>query len=597
MINKFKLYLPIFLFLISTSVFAETFDESKEISTDTEEQQKFNENNITLTIESGATLSRNGSMVIHVNSKTNATVIVESGATVTSLGATSSNAIQGKTQSGLTVTNSGTISAGSSKAINLMDATNSTITNNHGAVIKSNTNTVTFTENSGEPDNVTITNSGEIYAEEVTTDNSSNNAIKSETGTNNITITNNANGHIYNNNNASTALNGSTVFIGALSKGTLTNSGKIENKAGVDAFALGIDGKGNIITLKDGGRIIGKINIKGEEHTIKVQHGAGQSYYYPTHGTGTYSLEDLDGNQIVKGSIGSVSQNSSENIDEQLGYRSLNIRKTLNRYKISDSFNQGVTWADTYASYSKREENIGRLAMGYGMSSAAINIIRPLNNKNIILNYETSKQDFNKNHEVKKDSVLAGTSFKGKNNINSFILAGVSRHNSKRNILTNTTASGDLDLRDNYSSYEFHFGSKFENDLIPALGINASHSYTPKHSESQFYNWDKKHVTNVSLDLSDNYNLINKENSKLILSWILDGRKMFLGKSQTYSVNGSEAKFFQNDNLTEEATLSLGINYEKKLLNTGKLLISFDGQKSSQDVNSINANISYVIQM
>ena len=72
---------------------------------------------------------------------------------------------------------------------------------------------------------------------------------------------------------------------------------------------------------------------------------------------------------------------------------------------------------------------------------------------------------------------------------------------------------------------------------------------------------------------------------------------MFLGKSQTYSVNGSEAKFFQNDNLTEEATLSLGINYEKKLLNTGKLLISFDGQKSSQDVNSINANISYVIQM
>ena len=73
------------------------------------------------------------------------------------------------------------------------------------------------------------------------------------------------------------------------------------------------------------------------------------------------------------------------------------------------------------------------------MSSAAINIIRPLNNKNIILNYETSKQDFNKNHEVKKDSVLAGTSFKGKNNINSFILAGVSRHNSKRNILTNTT--------------------------------------------------------------------------------------------------------------------------------------------------------------
>ena len=124
-----------------------------------------------------------------------------------------------------------------------------------------------------------------------------------------------------------------------------------------------------------------------------------------------------------------------------------------------------------------------------------------------------------------------------------------------------------------------------------------SHSYTPKHSESQFYKWDKKHVTNLSLDLSDNYNLINSGKSKLILSWILDGRKMFFGKSQAYSINGSEEKFFQNDNLTEEATLSLGINYEKKLLKSGKLLISFDGQQSSQDVTAINANVAYVLQM
>ena len=599
MINKFKIYLPIFTFLISTSAFAVNFSSDKTINTDTVEQQKFNDTDLTLTIKSGKTLSRNGSMVIHVNSKNNSTIIVESDANVFSIGSSSSNAIQGKTQTGLTVTNFGTISAGSSKAINLMDAINSTVTNNDGAVIKSNTNTVTFTQNSvAEPDNATITNSGEIFAGAVTTNGSANNAVKAESDTNNITITNNATGYIHNNNNASSALNGSTIFIGAVSKGTLTNSGKIENKAGVDAFVLGVAGKGNTITLKDGGRIIGKININGEEHTIKVQHGAGQSYYYPTFGTGEYKLEDLDGNQIVKGSIGSVSQNGSENIDEQLGYRSLNLRKTLNRYKISESYNQQATWADTYASYSKRNENTGRLAMGYGMSSAAINIIRPLNDKNLILNYESSKQDFNKNHGIKKDSVLAGVSFEDKkNNNDTFILAGASRHNSKRNILTNTTASGDLDLIDNYSSYEFHFGNKFENDLAPALGINVSHSYTPKHSESQFYKWDKKHVTNLSLDLSDNYNLINSGNSKLIFSWILDGRKMFFGKSQAYSINGSEEKFFQNDNLTEEATLSLGINYEKKLLKSGKLLISFDGQQSSQDVTAINANVAYVLQM
>ena len=87
-----------------------------------------------------------------------------SGSTVTS---TSHNAIQGKTQSGLTVTNSGTINAGGSKAINLLNATNSIITNNTGGIIKSNTNTITVTAtNDNDANNVTINNSGEIYAYE-----------------------------------------------------------------------------------------------------------------------------------------------------------------------------------------------------------------------------------------------------------------------------------------------------------------------------------------------------------------------------------------------------------------------------------------------
>ena len=203
MINKFKIYLPIFTFLISTSAFAVNFSSDKTINTDTVEQQKFNDTDLTLTIKSGKTLSRNGSMVIHVNSKNNSTIIVESDANVFSIGSSSSNAIQGKTQTGLTVTNFGTISAGSSKAINLMDAINSTVTNNDGAVIKSNTNTVTFTQNSvAEPDNATITNSGEIFAGAVTTNGSANNAVKAESDTNNITITNNATGYIHNNNNA-----------------------------------------------------------------------------------------------------------------------------------------------------------------------------------------------------------------------------------------------------------------------------------------------------------------------------------------------------------------------------------------------------------
>ena len=43
-----------------------------------------------------------------------------------------------------------------------------------------------------------------------------------------------------------------------------------------------------------------------ERNKLRIQHGAGQSYYYETEGT--FDLEDLDGNIIVKGSAGSVGQ-------------------------------------------------------------------------------------------------------------------------------------------------------------------------------------------------------------------------------------------------------------------------------------------------
>ena len=44
---------------------------------------------------------------------------------------------------------------------------------------------------------------------------------------------------------------------------------------------LSTDGStGATLILKDSGIVIGKINITGSGHTIKVNHGMGQSYYY-----------------------------------------------------------------------------------------------------------------------------------------------------------------------------------------------------------------------------------------------------------------------------------------------------------------------------
>ena len=71
----------------------------------------------------------------------------------------------------------------------------------------------------------------------------------------------------------------------------------------------------------------------------------GQSYYYDTTGGGSDDLEDLDGNVIVEGSAGSVGQGGNEILDEQLGHKSINLRKSIAKFKRSEQYsNQNYTW-------------------------------------------------------------------------------------------------------------------------------------------------------------------------------------------------------------------------------------------------------------
>ena len=71
----------------------------------------------------------------------------------------------GRELSGLTVVNSGTIEATSSKAIQLQDAQGATITNKSGGIIFARTNAIVQQEASGGEDatGTTINNAGTIY--------------------------------------------------------------------------------------------------------------------------------------------------------------------------------------------------------------------------------------------------------------------------------------------------------------------------------------------------------------------------------------------------------------------------------------------------
>ena len=229
-----------------------------------------------------------------------------------------SNAIMGRETDSLTVINSGTIEATSSKAIQLRDSQNATITNKSGGTIFANTNAI-VQQSAGTEDaeNTTITNAGTIYSV-------NDRAIYFYDGATDATITNQKGGIIYN--TASDA----TVQIDTSS--TLSNSGTIDNRDSPSNIGIAIVGNNNTVTLKDGGILVGTIDAGSTTgNTLKFQHGVGQGYYYETEGS--FTLQDLDGNQVVKGSAGSVGQGGNETLDEILSYKSFNIRNFLNKHK------------------------------------------------------------------------------------------------------------------------------------------------------------------------------------------------------------------------------------------------------------------------
>ena len=536
----------------------------------------------TFTIRSGGTLEADLNNIVRGyiaagNEIDNATVIVESGGVIKG----KSNAIMGRELSGLIVVNSGTIEATSSKAIQLQDAQGATITNKSGGIIFAKTNAIVQQEASGGEDatGTTINNAGTIYGVD-------NRAIYFYGGATNATVTNESGGILYNESTEA------TVQIDTNS--TLVNSGTIDNRNSPSNAGIAIVGNDNTITLKDKSILVGTIDAGSTTgNTLKFQHGMGQGYYYKT--SGDFTLQDLDGNQVVKGSAGSVGQGASETLDELLSYKSINLRNFFNEYKKLD--NQDA-WGETYVSNLKRDAHTNNLALEYDLTNFGVNLINKIDNANFVIAFEGGRQDFVKDHKIDYQNISAGIYLPQKDNpyfnLDLFILGGITLKDGERTILTNTTTSGKLTIDSDYETYEIHTGIKKNNlSSIPDFGLAASYSMTPSYDESKYFSWTDRDVGNLSVFFEDDYNLINSKDSKLFLGWTLDIRKMMGNKKQVYSINGTSATYKQHNNLTNEISLIANMGYEKKFSDKSKILFSLDAKNTNRYTKSVGANISF----
>ena len=585
-----KIILILLFFLIfSNKLYAEDIDEDKTYSSDdSSTQYDFTADNVGVTVTNNITLSRSQKLFTFDDAeRTGNTITVNSGSTITT--ETNGNTIF-TDGADLTIINSGTIStlANKSKAINVSKSDGVSITNNSGGVITTGGNTILGNASTGA-DNTTIVNSGQIISTNTAASSSAIIFADNDTGT---TITNNLGGEITSKGNKG------TIIVGVSS--TITNSGTIKNNKSVDKNVIQLKGNNNTITLKDEGIVVGMIKAASGTtgNTLKLNHGVGKSYYYDT--SGTFTLEDLDGNQVVKGSAGSVGQGGSEILDELLGTKSLNIRQSLSKYKnAEEDLKENQSWGEINLSTFKRKQNNQNLSLGFNSADLTINLMYPDHGKDFILSLGNGSQKFTKDYGVNRDSLHTGFFFRDHPILNkfgdeSFILGGVNLKISEREILTNTTSSGKLSITDNFETYDLIIGTKINNDfIIPNIGATLGLSYTPSHNESNYYSWDKKKVSNLSIYLDDDYKLNLGKNYQLNLGWILDARQMVLGKEQDYEISGTSASYSQDTDLTKELTLATNLGFDKKISDQHFFKFYLDSTISTQELASFSGNFAY----
>ena len=573
------------------SSFGANVGEDTTFSSDATAQQIVTADDVDIIITNNSSITRTGQKAIKNSDAetTGTTLTIHSGSAVTSTG---NNTIS--TEGGdFTITNSGTIQAlgnsgSNSKTINLSGSDGVSITNNSGGIITSPGHTILGSSGSGA-DNTTIENSGQITSINTSSSSSAIIVADNDTGT---TITNNSGGEITSKGSKA------TIVLGVSS--TLTNSGTIKNNKSVDNNSIQLKGNNNTITLKDSGVVVGVIKAKDGTtgNTLKLNHGVGKSYYYNT--SGDFTLQDLDGNQVVNGSAGSVGQGGSEILDEVLGRKSLNLRQSLSRYKnAEENLGKVRSWGEINFSSFKKKQNNQNLSLGLNSADLSINLMYPNQDKDLILSLGNGNQKFTKDHNIHRYSIHSGFLFKDNPILNkfgdeSFILGGINLKTSEREILTNTRSSGKLSIGDNYETYDLLAGTKINNDfLMPNIGATVGLSYTPSHNESHYYGWDNKVVSNLSVYLDDSYKLNLGKNYQINLGWIVDVRKMVLGKDQDYEINGTAANYSQDVDTTQEVTLATNLGFDKKISDNHFFKFNIDSTISTQELTSFSGNFAY----
>jgi len=571
----------------------DTLVTNTTINDNTGNQQTLNANNLTLINNATIEDTETSISVRSADNLSGVTVINNVGGVIKQGGSFNST-LKAERNTNFTLINSGTISAGESnggQAISIKLTVDAVITNNAGGIITTNKNAIRCTFSCTNP---TINNSGTITARKE-------GVIRLDKSTG-MVVNNNVGGVIHGEGTEQLHI----VQIGT--NGTLTNSGTIKRIFdGAPSLATGstaiiYQGDNGTVLLKDEGIVVGTIRsndlVTGSK--LQIDHGYGRSYMY--HTLGELELADLSGNRIVKGSATAVGMGAQETVDELLGLRAYNLRATLKRYADAPHSKAQI---EPFAYVSHRDR--GRTTLRYDNYAAGTSFIYPVvpDKLNLILTLERNKLRLDEGHDVTKNSFLIGVNTNNFMELaewkaSGFVAGGWSWHDSSRDVLTNTVLTGIADVSADYESAEAITGISFShtydqkaNELISNtwetdLGLTFSFSHTPSYSESQFFTWEERNLTQLSIHIGEQLTSMLGDKVQFRLGGEFEHRSVIAGKNQDHALNAVTVDF--NSGTFYENSISMNTGFDYALGDHSKAYIQFNGRVSDQTAYSLGAS-------
>jgi hypothetical protein len=426
-------------------------------------------------------------------------------------------------------------------------------------------------------------------------------------------------------------------FYGATNSATI--SGTI-NSSGTDSSALrNQNGNGNSFQLNEGAIIIGDIlAIGGSTVTngkLIFNLGEGTSYAYSVSGNGSgtaagqWTFSDLDGRTQGVSTTGSgcnlsiISANTSTcnlvtavtpgNIEAQNELQYASNRSFINSLNFGlakdRSSGKGV-WLEAYGDKADRDASTtNATAFALDTNSSGYTIGKPLKfgesiNLDLIFNGSSTDLDIGATKDQKIASksynlglVLNNLSSSDNWNVNAFGFVGNNSYDGKRKVMNNQVSTGSETVTASYSGRELllGFNAGYNNAItdnlsfIANLNANLSYETIGAYSESKYYSWDKRDLTQTAGGLKVGLNYTRNSFSTFATVGT-DFNSLQDGNKATYKNNGTAASYTDTEDGDTFGTASFGISYKAE--NGPTFTAGIDGFSSSKGLSGNTANVS-----